>query len=350
VKPSKELSSWLIVLVVLATAGITSWAMLKYKPSPTSGASYFYPPQQVAQHLSPGVATLQGGWQLAAATTGTFTATGAPAIRAGAVAPHTDRGVCTQCHTVVGNGQQPVPPISASSTMPHEYRGVCSNCHRLTNPSQFNANANVYRAQPATQVAAVTRIAPAPAMTPMAAPPALAPVPPAMAPVRTATPAKVATEGEWMGLEVTPITPLTATQYGIPAGTRGLVVAEAEAQAAAVGVKAGDVVESINGMPITQMADFFQVTQNGMATGGMVGIVRQGKRLAINLTQTPAPPAMIPNRTPNVAPAAMQAAMPMSPRNYPVVPANAPATAWGLGQGAGTAGRANPGTTWQQQF
>ncbi len=68
-KPSKEMSSWLIVLVVLATAFVTSWAMLKYKPSPEINASYYYPPQQVAQNLSPGIAALQGGWQFAAGLT-----------------------------------------------------------------------------------------------------------------------------------------------------------------------------------------------------------------------------------------------------------------------------------------
>ena len=39
---------------------------------------------------------------------------------------------------------------------------------------------------------------------------------------------------------MTPITALTARQYGIPEGTQGLVVAEAEAQAALAGVRAGD--------------------------------------------------------------------------------------------------------------
>ena len=320
VKPSKEVSSWLIILVVLVTAFVTSWAMLKYKPSQGLDASSYYPPQQVTQNLSPGVAALQGGWQLAAGTTWI------PVIRAGAVAPHTDRGVCTECHTVVRGGQQPIPPISASAIMPHEYRGVCSNCHRFSKP--FGLNTNPYRTQVATPMALV------------AAPRVLTP-----------PPATAATEGEWMGLEVTPITQLTARQYGIPAGIRGLLVAEAEAQAALAGIKAGDVVVSINGVPITQMTDFFQATGNGTLTGGVLEIARQGKRLAVNLAQTTtAAAAATPNTVPAPAPAAMRAAIRMPQGNFSMAPANVPAAEWGPGQGLGVAGRNNPGTGWQRQF
>jgi membrane-associated protease RseP (regulator of RpoE activity) len=318
------MSSWLIVLVVLATAFITTWAMLKYGPSQGPDASNYYPPQQVAQHLSPGVAALQGGWQLAAG------GTQIPVIRAGAVAPHADRGVCTNCHIVVSSRQEPIPPIRASSAMPHEYRGVCSNCHLLA--SQSGLNANPYRMQAAPPAA--TMVAVRPVVTP-----------------GTVTPARTATEGEWMGLEVTPITQLTARQYGIPAGTGGLVVAEAEGQAAMVGIKAGDVVVSVNGTPITQMTDFFQATRNGTLAGGVVEIVRQGTRLTVNLTQTTTPAlATTPNTTPNVAPAAMRAAVLMPQGNFSMVPQNPRTAEWEPGQGFGVAGRNNPGTGWQRQF
>jgi S1-C subfamily serine protease len=151
------------------------------------------------------------------------------------------------------------------SGMPHEYRGVCTNCHQLPDPNRFNANP--YRTQAGTAVAAAQ---------PMAAPPMMAP-------------AKTPTEGEWMGLEVTPITPLTARQYGIRDGTRGLVVAEAEAQAALVGIRAGDLLVAVNEVPITGMTDFFQATRNGTMTQGVVEILRQGQRLAVDLAPTTAP-------------------------------------------------------------
>jgi len=268
-KPSKEVNSWLIVLMVLATAFITSWAMLTYKPSQDWNASSSYPPQQVAQNLSPGIAALQEGWQaLQGSWQFAAAAPAVPVLRAGAVAPHPDLGTCINCHAVVGSRQQPIPAISATSGMPHEYRGVCTNCHRLSDPSR--SNTNPYGA-------------PVAAARPVVAPPAMAP-------------ATTATEGEWSGLEVTPITALTARQYGIPEGTQGLVVAEAEAQAALAGVRAGDMLVSINGVLITQMTDFFQATRNGTLAQGIVEVVRQGQRLAIDLAQT-TPPALaaVPN-------------------------------------------------------
>ncbi|MFC1596780.1 hypothetical protein ACFL5Q_02430 [Planctomycetota bacterium] len=380
-KPSNDVSSWLILLVVLATAFVTSWAMMKFRPSQGPDASYFYPPQQVAQHLSPGLASLQGGWQFAAATTGSPTiqaaTTGPPTIRAGAVPLHADRGICTQCHIVVGAGQRAVPPISSSSTMPHEYRGVCSNCHVFLNTSRFNS----YRTQTATAMPVAAPMPPVATPRAAAQTPAWVATPPAVA----QAPATAATEGAWMGMEVTPITSLTANQYGIPAGTRGLLVAEAEAQAATAGVKAGDVVVWINGAQVNQMADFFQVTKNGTLTPGVVGIVRKGKRMTVDLAQTATPAAApTPNTNPNAAPAAMraglpmpqgnyfstapaampmpqgnyfstapaamQAAMPMPQSNFSTAPANMPAPGRPAGQGSGVASRTNPAPCLQRQF
>jgi len=292
---NKETSSWLIVLVVLVTALITSWAMLKYKPGQDWNTAYYYPPRQVAQNLSPGIAAMQGGGLLVAG------AAALPVVRAGAVAPHADRGVCTNCHTVVSSRQEPIPAIGANSTMPHEFRGVCSNCHRQRQASQSGLNPNSYRVQPAAPVAAVAQVV----------------TPGATAPARTPT------EGEWMGLEVTPITPLTARQYGIFNGTRGLVVAEAEGQAARVGIKAGDVVVSVNGTPVTSMGDFFQATRNGTLTQGVVEVVRQGQRLAIDMA-------------------------PATQGNLPMAPVTA--VGGGGGWGLGGAGGGNPGTCWLRQF
>ncbi len=372
-KPSKEMSSWLIVLVVLATAFITSWAMLKYKPSHELNASYYYPPQQFAQHLSPGIATLQGGWQLAAGGNAIpAMRDGPPVIRAGAVAPHAESGVCTACHRVVGPRQKPIPPIQASSAMPHEYRGVCTNCHLLPNPSGINTNP--YRMQAATPVVAMRPVVAPNTMTlQVRAPQTMTP--------RMTTPARAATEGEWLGMEVSPITPLTARQYGIAGGTQGLVVAEAEAQAAMAGFKAGDVIVSINGMPTPQMTAFFQATNNGTMTQGVVEFVRQGQRQVVNLAQTTNPAlAGAPNTPTYVPPAGTTAAMPVVRGNFsmsPNTPMNFPAagtraaiptpggnfsrapvngSTWGTGQGIGggrgmgIARGGSQGVGWRGQF
>ncbi len=374
-KPSKEMSSWLIVLVVLLTTFVTTAAMLKYKPSAGSDIPYYYPPQQVAQHLSPGVAALQGGWQFAAATTpipaigGAVPAArgGAPVIRAGAVPPHGDLGVCTGCHTVLGAGQTPVPPIQATSRMPHEYRGNCTNCHRIANPSTLNTNTGFVRAampmqgampiptavqmQPATPmqyampVAAAApqvltpqtvtpRVITPQAMTPQMSTPQTV-TPPAMAPrAPAATPA---TEGEWLGMEVSPITPLTARQYGISEGTQGLVVAEAEVPAAVVGIKAGDVIVAVNGTPTPRLTAFFQATNNGTATQGVVEFFRKGQRMRVNLSSTVvAPPAGAAAGTP--------VAYQTPQRNFAMPQANT--GAWGARQGAGMARGVAPATGW----
>jgi hypothetical protein len=293
--------------------------MLKFKPGQESNTPYYYPPQQVAQNFSPGIAATQGSGLLVAG------ATGPPVIPAGAVAPHTDRGVCTNCHMVVSSRQNPIPAISANSTMPHEFRGVCSNCHRLA--IQGGPNTNPYRTQAATPVAAVRQVV----------------TPGTMAPARTAT------EGEWMGLEVTPITPLTARQYGVFDGTPGLVVAEAEGQAATVGIRAGDVVVSVNGVPITYMADFFQATRNGTLTQGVVEVVRQGQRLSVNIAQATNPAsATLPNTPLNLPPAGMRAAMPTPQGNVSIAPAY-PAE-WGGGQGLDGAGGRSAGAGWPSRF
>ena len=113
-----------------------------------------------------------------------------------------------------------------------------------------------------------------------------------------------------MGLEVAPITSLTAGQYNIPVDTRGLVVAEAEGRAAVAGLRAGDVLLSVNGALISNMTDFFQVTENGTLTQGVVEVLRQGQIMSSNITQTINPtPAATNNIPANAAggiPAAMQ--------------------------------------------
>lgn len=309
-KLSKKMNGWLVVLVVLVTAGITSWVMLKDKPRQTWNPAYYYSPQQVAWNFSPGITAvsictdchpgistianvtspstlphdhrgictnchrLSGQdkgvlqyvptpdltqsinpmasvwWQVAGTD-------GIPVIRAGAVPPHADRGVCSNCHRVVDSQGNPIPNISTTSTSPHVSRGICSNCHLVGAQYAALLPTNMGGMQ------APYRYFMEPAAIPMAPP------------LRTAT------EGEWMGLEVAPITPLTAGQYGIPDGTRGLVVAEAEGQAATAGLNAGDVLLSVNGALISNMTDFFQATRNGTLTQGMVEVLRGGQKLAV---------------------------------------------------------------------
>jgi hypothetical protein len=157
-----------------------------------------------------------------------------------------------------------------------------------------------------------------------------------------------------MGLEVTPITALTARQYGISENTRGLAVAEAEGQAATAGVKAGDVVVSVNGAPITNMVDFFKATSNGTASQGVLGIDRKGQKLSVNVPPPTSPPPGAPPNTVGNPPAGRAAPFAATPQGTspqgtsPIAPANA--TQWNCVQGLGGAGRTNPVVGWPQQL
>jgi hypothetical protein len=65
------------------------------------------------------------------ATTSAFGSVSAPTIVWGAPIPHSDRGVCTNCHGILTKRGLPVPMVYSFSRRPHEYRGVCENCHTV---------------------------------------------------------------------------------------------------------------------------------------------------------------------------------------------------------------------------
>jgi len=344
-----------MILVVLVTACITSWVMLRNRPSQSWNSRYYYSPQKVAWSLSPGMTAANictdchpvistipnaratstlphdhrgicsnchrlAGMQAAIpmAVGGQMAGTtGVPVIRAGAVPVHADRGACANCHTVLSSRGNPIPDINATSSSPHEIRGVCSNCHQLANQNGLNANRG--GTQAAMPMASVGRVV-----------------------ASTTVPLTTATEGEWMGLEVAPITPLTAGQYKIPYGTRGLVVAEAEGQAAVAGLRAGDVLLSVNGVPISNMTDFFQATWNGTQTRGVAEVLRKGQTLSLNIAQTTSPGSAAMTNMPMNDPAGgMPAAMPTPRGDTSIYPANA--AGWSGGQGLGNVQAWSPG-------
>jgi hypothetical protein len=115
--------------------------------------------------------------------------------------------------------------------------------------------------------------------------------PPARAPQQAApVPPKKPVEVEWLGLEVAPITTVTAAQFGIPPGIKGIIISDAEAQAAVAGLKAGDVLVAINGRIIPNMATYNQVVQLGKLNWGMVEVQRKGKTIRVPLRKiAPAP-------------------------------------------------------------
>ena len=189
-----------------------------------------------------------------------------PTIVAGSTPVHESRGECTSCHTVLSKRGVPIPGIQVNSRSPHDNRGVCTNCHMLGTLAPFPASA-VAVAAPGAGLNA-TPVAFVGNAIPVAFPGPAAPVAPP-------------TEGGWNGVEVTPITTLTANQYGVPLGTVGLIVAEVEGAGAVAGLKAGDVVSAVNGVPTPTLTDFFQATGNGLMPKGFVTAYRKGQPLAL---------------------------------------------------------------------
>lgn len=245
-----KIPGWFVALAVLITGGLTCWAILKKRSGQQWAAAQGSLPMQITEVLSPAMAAAaqSRNMQKVAGTSAI------PAIRAGAQSRHRERGACALCHTVVDNLGKGIPAIRTMASLPHRYRGgLCINCHRVESGARYPGSGSMQRV--------VTNPSPAP---PAGLPAAAMAVPrQSIQPARKTQP----TEGSWLGMEVVPITQLTATQYRIPGHVRGLVVAEAEGLASRNGVQAGDVVVAINGIPVTQMQSFLQATQSGKLKG-----------------------------------------------------------------------------------
>jgi hypothetical protein len=251
---STKIPGWFVVIVVAVTAVVTAWAMLKRDGGDLLYQTTTYP-RQVTQVLYPATGAMsqgmgQGAQQVAANRS-------PPPIHAGIMPTHGERGPCTLCHKVVDALGRTLPAIRVMASMPHQYRGgLCINCHHVSRNQAGSPAAGGGRA---AALGAGGR-SPVAGQLPAAA-------------VRKPPPS----EGAWQGMEVVPITSMTASQYGLRPGTTGLVVAEAEGAAGAAGVQAGDVVVRVNSTPVTDMRAFIGATQNGSAPAGQVTITRDGK-------------------------------------------------------------------------
>ena len=78
------------------------------------------------------------------------------------------------------------------------------------------------------------------------------------------------------------------------------MVVEAEGGAALAGLKPGDVLIGVDGIPIRNMTDFFQNTKNGTAQSAQLDLLRAGQQLQLRLSATP-PPAPAQPLSPAVA-------------------------------------------------
>jgi len=268
----RAIPTWFILLAIALTALVTVWTVRSRSPqklpidNQPAWTEAMLPAVGAAGQLQP-IPRLEAQLQAQPQAQPVAAVRGVPTITAGTPRPHDDRGSCTRCHAVVRPGGAPMPVITADSWMPHTYPGgMCINCHQSV-PPVFGAT---------TRVAAQT--APAAA-------------------------AGAAAEASWMGLEVAPITPVTAQQFATPAGLQGVVVTEVEGRAQAAGLQAGDVVVAINGRQITDLPSFTTVTANGLLPRGNVQVLRSG-RLVETVLETATPPVSTVPQT--MVPAATQ--------------------------------------------
>jgi serine protease Do len=91
-----------------------------------------------------------------------------------------------------------------------------------------------------------------------------------------------------LGLAVQPLTPGIARQVGVPAGTKGLVIGgvDAASDAAAKGLKRGDVIISVNGRPATTAADVRTAVAeaNSAKRGTVLMLIQRGNTPARYIT------------------------------------------------------------------
>jgi len=141
---------------------------------------------------------------------------------------------------------------------------ACSGCgYRVREapqaalPSIPTGSATPATATPAANAAQVAAGPPA-AVTPAG----MAAAPPALVSPRDQNAAgKEFIEGHWLGLEVIPLTPELAKEYGIPNGEAGVLVDEITLESAESGILAGDMVQSVDGRPTPDLRAFFLTTQ-----------------------------------------------------------------------------------------
>ncbi len=112
-------------------------------------------------------------------------------------------------------------------------------------------------------------------------------------------------EGHWLGLEVIPLMAELTAEYQIPRGEAGVLVDEITLEAAESGVLAGDMVQSVEGCPTSDLRAFFLATQHVQEKErARLGISRRGSRMTF---------VMEARNTKTLGFAQMEAAQPIQP-------------------------------------
>jgi hypothetical protein len=112
-------------------------------------------------------------------------------------------------------------------------------------------------------------------------------------------------EGHWLGLEVIPLTPELAKEYGIAADERGVLVDEITLEAAESGILAGDMVHAIAGEPTGDLRQFLAATLKvSRSSAAPVEVSRRGAVLSFTMRA---------RMVPELGFAQMEAAQPIRP-------------------------------------
>jgi len=244
-----HIPGWMVLGTITFTAIATFWAMVASGRAGGWGSdpSQTYPPREVTGALSPGATALSD--------------TATPAAQASAP-------------TLVGNQQAPMLFVAPPVEMPHGYAGICSRCHRMAVGTWSQPGSATTAEPPTARPTALQTVAGTTGGTNRTTR------------ANTTTTAAAPTEASWLGMEVSLITNRSVARYHLAAGTTGVVVAEAEAQAGVAGVLAGDLVVTVNRIPVGNLTEFVIITDNGALSGGTVEVLRSGKRLGFELGQT----------------------------------------------------------------
>jgi S1-C subfamily serine protease len=89
--------------------------------------------------------------------------------------------------------------------------------------------------------------------------------------------------GGRLGVEVRPVTPELVSQYALPAGTTGLVVASVDPNgtAANAGIREGDIIQTINRQPVKSASEVQAALRNVGDRPAILQILRQGQSIFI---------------------------------------------------------------------
>ena len=96
---------------------------------------------------------------------------------------------------------------------------------------------------------------------------------------------RIPTEGNWLGMEIEGITSGTIRELNLPASQTGVIVDDVPPNSLAEkgGLKNGDIIRSINGQLVVNMADYIKATNNQEIKTANLEILRNGKLILLTI-------------------------------------------------------------------